>query len=94
MSRWETALNPPHYGPAGESIYEQWGKLIQDKVIRNTADVSILSDCPQYTCIYQYEAQQPDELSLQNGDVMQVLKKTSDGECFVILLIRLKEFVV
>jgi len=36
-------------------------------------------DCPQYSCIQPYSAQQMDELSLDVGDVMQVLKKTSDG---------------
>jgi len=36
-------------------------------------------DCPQYTCVAPYAATQMDELSLDYGDVMQVLKKTQDG---------------
>lgn len=36
-------------------------------------------DCPQVCATHSYLAVQPDELSLQNGDVMNVLRKTADG---------------
>lgn len=36
-------------------------------------------DCPQYQCMEPYAALQPDELSLEVGDVLRVLKKTGDG---------------
>ena len=37
-------------------------------------------DCPQVTALHNYSAQQPDELSLYEGDVINVLKKLPDGE--------------
>lgn len=41
-------------------------------------------DCPQVSAIHAYTAIQPDELSLQAGDVVKVLKKTSDGKIEII----------
>lgn len=37
------------------------------------------SDCPQVQCISQYVAKQADELSLEPSDVINVLRKTSEG---------------
>lgn len=37
-------------------------------------------DCPQVSVNHTYTAQQPDELNLQPGDVINVLRKMSDGE--------------
>lgn len=37
-------------------------------------------DCPQVRSEHRYVAQQPDELSLDVGDVVNVLRKTKDGE--------------
>lgn len=36
-------------------------------------------DCPQVQCTHAYNAQQPDELSLEEADVVNVFKKMSDG---------------
>ncbi|XP_020299694.1 uncharacterized protein LOC109863683 isoform X2 [Pseudomyrmex gracilis] len=36
-------------------------------------------DCPQVMAKYQYSPNQPDELSLQPGDVINVLRKMADG---------------
>lgn len=36
-------------------------------------------DCPQVMALYSYSANQPDELSLQPGDVINVLRKMADG---------------
>ncbi|XP_056634491.1 rho guanine nucleotide exchange factor 26 [Diorhabda sublineata] len=36
-------------------------------------------DCPQVTAMHNYNACQPDELSLSRGDVMNVLRKMTDG---------------
>ncbi|XP_073251927.1 uncharacterized protein [Porites lutea] len=36
-------------------------------------------DCPQVNALHNYTAQQPDELSLYEGDVINVLKKLPDG---------------
>ncbi|XP_022245411.1 ephexin-1-like isoform X1 [Limulus polyphemus] len=36
-------------------------------------------DCPQVQCIENYQAQQPDELSLEEADVVNVFRKMADG---------------
>ncbi|XP_076319000.1 uncharacterized protein LOC143229972 isoform X2 [Tachypleus tridentatus] len=36
-------------------------------------------DCPQVQCIEKYDAQEPDELSLEESDVVNVFRKTADG---------------
>ncbi|RVE54985.1 hypothetical protein evm_000352 [Chilo suppressalis] len=36
-------------------------------------------DCPQVAALYAYHAAQPDELSLAEGDVVNVTRKTSEG---------------
>lgn len=38
-----------------------------------------ITDCPQVQALYDYDVQQPDELSLQRGDVIKVHQKTQDG---------------
>ena len=38
-----------------------------------------LSDCPQVQAVFDYQAQQPDELSLERGDVVKVYRKMADG---------------
>lgn len=38
-----------------------------------------LTDCPQIQCVHPYVAQQPDELSLELADVLNILDKTDDG---------------
>ena len=37
-------------------------------------------DCPQVQAVFDYHAQQPDELSLVRGDVVKVYRKMADGE--------------
>lgn len=39
-----------------------------------------LTDCPQVQCVHPYVAQQPDELSLELADVLNILEKTDDGK--------------
>lgn len=36
-------------------------------------------DCPQVQAIHSYQAEQPDELTLREGDVIKVLRKLPDG---------------
>ena len=36
-----------------------------------------ITDCPQVICERQYNAQQPDELSLEKSDVVNVFRKTN-----------------
>lgn len=38
------------------------------------------ADCPQVQAIYDYKAVQPDELSLERGDVVKVFRKMADGK--------------
>uniref|UniRef100_A0A673YXQ8 SH3 domain-containing protein n=1 Tax=Salmo trutta TaxID=8032 RepID=A0A673YXQ8_SALTR len=38
-----------------------------------------VSDCPQVRCTEVYIAQQPGELSIQLGDTINVIQKTTDG---------------
>ncbi|XP_059160433.1 serine-rich adhesin for platelets-like isoform X2 [Physella acuta] len=38
-------------------------------------------DCPQFQCVRKYIAQQPDELTLEEADVINVTRKIADGWC-------------
>ncbi|KAG9494384.1 hypothetical protein GDO78_001960 [Eleutherodactylus coqui] len=52
---------------------------------RRTKFVSITArvfDCPQVQCVHPYVAQEPDELSLDLADLLNVLDKTDDGWVF------------
>ena len=40
------------------------------------------SDCPQVQCIKKYVPQEPDELALEESDVVNVFKKLEDGRIF------------
>lgn len=40
------------------------------------------SDCPQVQCVHPYVAQQPDELTLELADILNILEKTEDGEAW------------
>jgi len=40
-------------------------------------------DCPQVFSEHPYIAVQPDELSLQSGDIVKVLTKMNDGNIFL-----------
>ena len=37
-------------------------------------------DCPQVQCVHPYVAQQPDELTLELADILNILDKTEDGK--------------
>ena len=39
-----------------------------------------MTDCPQVQCVEKYIAQEPDELTLEESDVINVFKKMGDGE--------------
>ncbi|KAM9316458.1 ephexin-1 [Gastrophryne carolinensis] len=52
---------------------------------RRTKFVSITArvfDCPQVQCVHPYIAQEPDELSLDLADLLNILDKTDDGWVF------------
>lgn len=43
-------------------------------------ELNSFTDCPQVNALHNYTAQQPDELSLYEGDVINVLRKLPDGK--------------
>lgn len=52
-------------------------------MLYSTHDMRVVfppTDCPQVQAIYDYKAVQPDELSLERGDVVKVFRKMADGK--------------
>ena len=47
--------------------------------------IPVFVDCPQVQVVEKYEAKQPDELQLEESDVVDVFRKMADGK------IRLKQ---
>lgn len=39
-----------------------------------------VSDCPQVQCVEQYIAQQADELNLEPTEIVNVIRKSNEGE--------------
>lgn len=48
--------------------------------VMKTDHLLLPSDCPQVQCVHPYVAQQPDELTLELADILNILDKTEDGE--------------
>ena len=44
--------------------------------------LSPLTDCPQVQCVTKYVPKEPDELALEESDVVNVFKKLEDGKFF------------
>ncbi|XP_061492440.1 ephexin-1 isoform X2 [Rhineura floridana] len=68
---------------SSQSEMKRWMILLAPN--RRTKFVSFTSrlmDCPQVQCVHPYVAQQPDELSLELADVLNILEKTDDGWIF------------
>ncbi|XP_050821276.1 ephexin-1 isoform X2 [Gopherus flavomarginatus] len=68
---------------SSQSEMKRW--MISLAPNRRTKFVSFTSrllDCPQVQCVHPYVAQQPDELSLELADVLNILDKTDDGWIF------------
>jgi len=63
-----------------ESDRTRWMEAVTPKKSENP-DERIYEewDCPQVQAIHSYVAQQPDELSLEESDVVNVFRKTADG---------------
>ena len=61
-------------------------EFIQLTVIIRTIPIwyGVFTDCPQVQVTHPYEAQQPDELNLDTGDVVNILRKTPDGMLSII----------
>ena len=43
-----------------------------------------MADCPQVQAVHSYTAKEPDELSLEESDVINVFKKMADGKFFCV----------
>ncbi|XP_025935851.1 ephexin-1 [Apteryx rowi] len=68
---------------SSQSEMKRW--MISLAPNRRTKFVSFTSrlvDCPQIQCVHPYVAQEPDELSLELADVLNILDKTDDGWIF------------
>ncbi|XP_064021372.1 ephexin-1 isoform X1 [Pogoniulus pusillus] len=68
---------------SSQSEMKRW--MISLAPNRRTKFVSFTSrlvDCPQIQCVHPYLAQEPDELSLELADVLNILEKTDDGWIF------------
>ncbi|XP_006016046.2 ephexin-1 [Alligator sinensis] len=68
---------------SSQSEMKRW--MISLAPNRRTKFVSFTSrlvDCPQIQCVHPYVAQQPDELSLELADVLNILDKADDGWIF------------
>lgn len=50
------------------------------------------ADCPQVQCVHPYVAQQPDELTLELADILNILEKTEDGEAPILASRRRKDY--
>ncbi|KAL3119642.1 hypothetical protein niasHT_006728 [Heterodera trifolii] len=63
-----------------ESDRERWLTAMRPPTCANTED-KIYSewDCPQALAVHNYAIQQEDELSLSKGDVVNILRKMTDG---------------
>ncbi|KAF0291101.1 Rho guanine nucleotide exchange factor 26 [Amphibalanus amphitrite] len=63
-----------------ESERVRWLEAVMPKPQRTDTETVYESwDCPQVQAVHPYTAQQPDELTLQIGDVMKVHRKVPDG---------------
>ena len=83
-TRWLDSLSRQDVEREDEKIYQTWGKNdhIYNLVSPSPRHVppSLFLDCPQVQAVFDYRAQQPDELDLQRGDVVKVYRKMADGK--------------
>lgn len=63
-----------------ESSKKRWIEAMSPPISSNPEETLYNEwDCPQVFAEHSYTAIQPDELSLQNGDIVKVLTKMNDG---------------
>lgn len=69
-----------------DSTRQRWLEATSSHITSDNPEEKLYEewDCPQVSAIHTYTALQPDELSLQAGDVVKVLKKTTDGKITLI----------
>nr|XP_018914373.1 PREDICTED: uncharacterized protein LOC109042198 isoform X2 [Bemisia tabaci] len=63
-----------------ESSRQRWLEALSSPQSSNPEETLYEQwDCPQVVATHDYAADQPDELSLQSGDIVNVCRKTADG---------------
>ncbi|ERE82099.1 ephexin-1-like protein [Cricetulus griseus] len=68
---------------SSQSEMKRWmTSLAPNRRTKFVSFTSRLLDCPQVQCVHPYVAQQPDELTLELADTLNVLEKTEDGWIF------------
>ncbi|KAI5769926.1 NGEF protein [Gulo gulo luscus] len=66
-----------------QSEMKRWmTSLAPNRRTKFVSFTSRLLDCPQVQCVHPYVAQQPDELTLELADILNILEKTEDGWIF------------
>ncbi|CAK1552618.1 unnamed protein product [Leptosia nina] len=64
---------------ASETDARRWMEALAPPSCHEGEAVYAGWDCPQVAALYVYSAAQPDELSLAEGDIVNVTRKTSEG---------------
>lgn len=71
---------------ASESDRERWMEALSPPKSENPEETLYECwDCPQVTAVHNYTANQPDELPITRGDVINVTRKMADGKCQLLL---------
>ncbi|KAM8953181.1 ephexin-1 [Pelodytes ibericus] len=66
-----------------QSEMKRWmTSLVPNRRTKFVSITSKLLDCPQVQCVHPYVSQEPDELSLDLAEILNVLDKTDDGWVF------------
>ncbi|KAL0624877.1 Ephexin-1 [Plecturocebus cupreus] len=68
---------------SSQSEMKRWmTSLAPNRRTKFVSFTSRLLDCPQVQCVHPYVAQQPDELTMELADILNILDKTDDGWIF------------
>ncbi|MBZ3874314.1 Ephexin-1 [Sciurus carolinensis] len=68
---------------SSQSEMKRWmTSLAPNRRTKFVSFTSRLLDCPQVQCVHPYVAQQPDELTLELADILNILERTEDGWIF------------
>ncbi|XP_066135288.1 ephexin-1 isoform X4 [Saccopteryx bilineata] len=68
---------------SSQSEMKRWmTSLAPNRRTKFVSFTSRLLDCPQVQCVHPYVGQQPDELTLELADILNILDKTEDGWIF------------
>ncbi|KAM4772111.1 ephexin-1 isoform 2-T2 [Rhinophrynus dorsalis] len=68
---------------SSQSEMKRWmTSLVPNRRTKFVSVTAKLLDCPQVQCVHPYVSQEPDELSLDLAEILNVLDKTEDGWVF------------